>query len=1031
MHREYHPDDMRHLSAHAFEGPDDHDHDQDHDHRSELRRLIGVTALLGGLIAVDLLLAWLAPPSWRAPLGIRPIWIAALFGAFRIVYQALEALLGGKVGADVALAIAAIASLILREPFVAAEVVFIALVGEALEALTADRAMRSIRRLFDQSPRIARVRRDGQVVEVPPHEVQPGETVIVGPGERVPVDGPVLSGRTAVDQSALTGEPMPVDKGPGETVHTGSINQFGTIEMRAERVGHESTFGQVLLLVAEAQRRKAPLHRTADRLAGAFLPFVLIAAGLTIGIGLLMGWPDAGRRAVAVLVVACPCALILATPAAVMAAMAWLARHGVVIKGGAALERLARCNAIAFDKTGTVTIGAPEPARFVSLDGRAEADLLALAAAAETGGGHPLARALVQAAKDRGIDIAEPVESTAKPGLGVEARFEGDRIVFIGNRRLIEERGLTLPPEAETAIDAIDEEGETALLVAEDGRVVGVIGVRDRIRPEAHDVIHDLKHLGFRTIALLTGDREPAARAVAKRLHIKTVGASLLPAEKAEWIEARRAEGLKVAMVGDGINDAAALATADVGVAIGGVGADLAAEAGDVVLLGDPLACLPDFVTLSRATVRIIRQNIIGFAFGLNGVAIALAFAGVLGPVAAAILHQLGSLLVLLNAMRLLGFGDWHEAPPFRRIKNGLRGLRSWDDHVDFGSYLDTLIGRWRWILGGVALGGGVWWLGANCVTIAPEELGVVRRFGRFQARLEPGIHARRPWPVERIERVEPWAVRSTSVGYRPVELDRAGEALGWESEHDRADAALASDELLALTGDGQLVELTATVQYRLGRSEADLRAYLDRVEDADEGLRALAESGLRSIVGRRPLSSLLTEGRADVESALEDWLTNQTERLGLGLDVLDVTIRDAHPPLGILDAYRDVARAERDAKTRRNEATAYRDALLAKAKGEARALVETAEADRRAFVASAAARADAFRSLESVRRTARSLTDERLRLETFAEALAGRPKLLLDSAANAPRRHVLLPAGTPGSHFVPLPMETFQRDDQ
>ncbi|QDV33161.1 cation-translocating P-type ATPase family protein [Tautonia plasticadhaerens] len=1018
MHREYHPDDMQHLRAHAFEAAGTHD-EHDRAHRDEHRRLYAFTGLLGTLIGLDLLLSSLAPSAWRAPLGVSPVWVAALIGALRIVYQALEALAKGRVGADVALAVAALAALALREPFVAAEVVFIAMVGEVLEALTADRAMRSIRRLFDQAPRVARVKRDGGLVEVPPHEVRPGEVVVVAAGERIPVDGAILSGRSSIDQSALTGESIPVDRGPGEDVFTGTINQFGKIEVRADRVGHQSTFGQVLMLVADAQRRKAPLHKTADRLARYFLPVVFGAAGLTVLAGLLLGWSDTGERAVAVLVVACPCALILATPAAVMASMAWLARHGVVIKGGIALERLARCDAIAFDKTGTLTLGRPELSTIEALDGRAPEDVLLLAASAERGGRHPLAEAVVRAAEAKGLAIPEVAEASAMPGAGVEARFpDSDRTVLVGNRRLMAERGVEIGPGVDERLGRLDAAGETPLLVAEDGRVVGLIGARDAVRPEAHDVVHDLKHLRFSTVALLTGDRRPAAGVVAKRVHIKEVGAELLPADKAAWIRERQAEGRRVAMVGDGINDAPALAAADVGIALGGPGADLAAEAGDLILMGEPLLVLPDLVKLSRATVRVIRQNILIFAFGLNAAAIGLAFAGILGPVAAAILHQAGSLLVLLNAMRLLAFGDWHEATPFRQIRAIGRAVDAWDDRLDPGSALDRLAGRWRVLLAGALGAGVVAYSGSGLTAIGPGEVGLVRRLGRFEAALGPGLHLRWPRPIERVDLLEPDRVRGVSVGFRPVGVGLDESGFRWESGHDRLDA-LSAEEALVMTGDGRLVELMATVQYRLGRSVDELRAFAYRVAGSEELLRSLAESSVRDVVGRRPLDELLTASRGEAEREATEALRGRAAALGLGVEVMGLSFRDAHPPLMVVDAYRDVSRAGRDAEARVNEARSYRAERLAEARGIAAEALAAAEAGRRADLADASSRADAFLAMHSARSSSPATTDHRLYADAVEAAVAGRPKLILDRPRPDRRRHLIL-GDSPGG-LAPL----------
>ncbi len=688
MHREYHPDDIRHRHAHAFD-TEAHEDPHAHDHGS----LFLLTTVLGLLLGADLLLWAFGIERLRSPFGVSLALVAALLGGARIVYGALDALWHGRIGADLALAQACLAALVLGEPFVAAEVVFIALLGEVLEAVTADRAMRSIGRLFEQTPRSARVRREGRESEIPLSQVIEGDLVIVGEGERIPVDGTIVSGRSTVDQSALTGETLPVDKGPDDPVYTGSINQYGRIECRAERIGAESTYGQVLRLVAEAQHRKAPLQKTADRYAAFFLPIVETAAGLTLLAGYLLGWPDVWHRTVAVLVVACPCALVLATPAAIMASMAWLARHGIVIKGGIALERLARCDTVAFDKTGTLTHGRPELASVLPLADLDADALLRLAASVESASPHPLAVAVVQAARAKGLELLPVADVIAQPGAGMMAQVTIQNgtpaNLLIGNLRLLREHALEVDP---ALIQSLDDQGETPLLIALDGRLVGALGLRDTVRREAHDVIHDLKHLGIKTLALLTGDRAPAARLVAKRVHLKTVEAELLPADKARWIEERQGEGHHVAMIGDGINDAPALARADVGIAIGGPGADLAAEAGDVVILGDPLRNLPDLFRLSRATVTIIRQNILVFAFGLNAVAIGSAMLGWLGPVPAAILHQVGSLLVLLNAMRLLVFGDWHQSAPMRGLKSLGERIHAIDDKLD-------LADGWRWIV--------------------------------------------------------------------------------------------------------------------------------------------------------------------------------------------------------------------------------------------------------------------------------------------------------------------------------------------
>lgn len=1008
MHREYRPADMQDLRAGAFGADHAHDHehdhgDQGHPHRHDDRSLYGLTALIGALLAGELLFGWLGWTSWRAPGGVSLALLAALIGGVRVVYGALEALLQGRIGADVALAQACVAALVIGEPFVAAEVVFIALVGEVLEALTFARTRKSIHRLLDQTPRTARVRRDGREVEIPSGTVRQGDLVIVRPGERVPVDGPVLVGRTSVDQSALTGEAIPVDKGPGEPVYTGTVNQFGLIEVRAEKVGHDSTLGQVLKLVADAQRNKAPLERAADRLARYFLPMVQVVAGLTLLAGYLLGWPDVWFRTVAVLVVACPCALILATPAAVLASMAWLARHGVLIKGGVALERLASCDTLAFDKTGTLTRGTPEFASIIPLGGSTEADVLRFAASAESTSNHPIAAALTREATRRELPTLPVEEAEATPGAGVSARLRdgGIRSVLVGNRRMIEERGVPLGDEATEALEALDARGETPMFVAVEGQVIGLVGVRDSVRPEAHDVVHDLKHLGFKTVAILTGDRASAARVVAKKTHVKIVESELLPAGKADWVTRQQAEGRRVLMIGDGINDAPALASAHVGIALGRMGADLAAEAGDIVLLGEPLQILPELVGLSRATVRVIRQNIIGFAFGLNALAMGAAAFGILGPVPAALLHQAGSLLVLLNAMRLLAYGDWAEMPPLKQIRALGRTVARWDDRFDPGHAMDRLWGRWRTLLGGAVLASMIGYGTSGWSAIGPDEVALVRRFGRHVATLGPGLHLRWPRPIESVLRLQPGRVLGLEIGFRT-----GTTATGWESSHGRGPTALAGEEALLITGDGQLVELAATVQYQL--NPAWLKEHAFEVFEPESALRPLAESAVREAVGRSSLDGLLTLGRREVEHSATLLLQQRVSTYGLSFQIAGVAFQDVHPPLPVVDAYRDVSRAESDRQRLGNEGQAYRLEAVETARGTAAETVNRAEADREGTRLRASGEADAFRALNASRRKHPVLTDQRIHGEAIAKALAGRPKLILDPGQTRPRHLIL-----------------------
>ena len=589
-------------------------------HQESNLSLYLLTGLVGLLMALDLwpgLVAWAgwSLPTWPNELqpGYRIALLAAVLGGARILYTAFEGLLEGKIGADLALAIACIAAILFNKPLVAAEVVFIGMLGECLESFTFERTQRAIRRIVEVCPRRCWLLRDGQEVRVLTSELQVGDIVVVKPGGRIPADGTVLEGRSAVDSSALTGESLPVDKGPGDEVLAGTLNQFGALTIEARRVAEQTVVGRVIELTARALRDKPHLERTADRLARYFLPAVLALAAVTFlgGVLLNLGGPSGGKRSLleamrlsidptlAVLVVACPCALILATPAAVIAALGRLAGTGVLIKGGSALERLARVNAFAFDKTGTLTEGRLELGEVVGFHGVSADEVLRLAATAEQGSEHPLARLITREAAGRGLRPEPLEEFQAHPGAGVTGRIPraaeavepgATTPLIVGNRRLLEEQGIAMTPAAAALLERLDGAGQTVLLVARDGVVMGGIGACDRPRPEAAGVIAELRALGIQDIALLTGDRAAAARAVAAAVGIEDVHAELLPAEKAEFIEEwKRRQGEApqaapasgafrffasptagaVAMVGDGINDAPALARADVGLAIG------------------------------------------------------------------------------------------------------------------------------------------------------------------------------------------------------------------------------------------------------------------------------------------------------------------------------------------------------------------------------------------------------------------------------------------------------------------------------
>ncbi|HLJ93251.1 MAG TPA: cation-translocating P-type ATPase family protein [Gemmataceae bacterium] len=1059
-------------------------------HRESNLSLYLLTGLLGLIIGIDLwpqVARWLqtlglALPSWPQEIaGYRIALLAAVLGGARVLYGSLESLLEGRLGADLAIAIACVAAILIGEPLVAAEIVFIGMVGECLESFTFERTQRAIRRIVEVCPRRCWVLRDGREVRVRTSEVQVGDRVVVKPGARIPVDGIVQEGSSAIDQSALTGESLPLEKRPGDEVLAGSLNQFGALTIEARRVAEHTVVGRVIELTARALKDKAPLERSADRLARYFLPAVLSLALLTL-LGSLgfrwlalrseggrLGFPDLVRSvypALSVLVVACPCALILATPAAILAALGRLAGTGVLIKGGRALERLAEVTAFAFDKTGTLTEGRLELGDIIGLGGVSEDEVLRAAATAEQRSEHLLAHLIMNEAVRRGL-VVEPVEEfQAHPGAGVTARTAAATLV-VGSLRLLEEQAIALPPEVAGVLQRLDASGQTILLVAKDGTIIGILGARDRVRPEAAGVLAELRSLGIGQIALLTGDRAAVAQALAAALPIAEVHADLLPEQKAEFIARWQQHG-KVAMVGDGINDAPSLARADVGVAIGGTGTDVAAEAGDIVMMGDPLAPLPLLLRLSRETVRIIWQNIIVFAFIVNAVGIVLtAWLWPLlapsaawyeqSPVVAVIYHQIGSLAVLLNAMRLLWFERTTATPRWLRLRGALQRIDLWmEHHLDLHDFVHWIERRWRMV--GAVAAALIFFLYAlsGLTQVGPEELAVVRRFGEPVDDLTPGLYWRWPWPVEDVLRVQPDRIHTVEIGFRSDPIRRAAAgSLTWASPHGGDGIRRERDEAVMITGDGNLVELQATIRYAI----ADPRVYLLNVNDPDTILRAATESVLREAVAGQAFQNLLTVQR---ERFQQESLRRVEERCraygSLGIRLEGLSLHDLHPPQEVVESYHNVTRAmqARDRQVNDAEAEALRAtideagnartrrAALVRAlqiqrqsKAAAHETVTQADAAQAAFLARHRVRSrlataeewqllrEAFRSIwlgqgavaayqdYDRNRQARlalqaALTDFRLYWDALAQALVGRDKVIIDADKVPGRRHLL-----------------------
>ncbi|WP_448605213.1 heavy metal translocating P-type ATPase [Thermoflexus hugenholtzii] len=588
------------------------------------------------LIVVGERLGWFHLLESRIPW---PLWasgtLLAGFPAFRDVAQATRR---GRVTPHTLMTAGVLASALVGEWSSALVLALFMRIGEEIERLTVEQARRAMRSLLALRPQRARVLCSGEEREVPVEAVQPGEVVVVRPGERIPVDGEVIEGQATVDPSALTGEAMPVEVGPGDRVWAASICQLGSLRVRATSVGADTTFGRILRLVEEAERSRPEVQRLADRVATWYLPAVA-----TVGLLTLVLRRDPLAMA-AVFAVACTCAFALATPVAMLAAIGAAARRGLLIKGGRFLEVLARVEVLLIDKTGTVTLGRPQVTDVIPLDGWQAEEVLAFAAAAERDSEHPLAEAVRALARERSVQVPAVETFEALPGIGVRAQI-GGHTVTVGR----------IAPDGEDRLQALAArlaaEGKTVIVVRLDGRPIGLLTVQDTLRPEVRDVLQELQRLGIRRVELLTGDRPEAAGVVARSLGIP-FRAGLLPEDKIAAVRAYQAQGRVVGMVGDGVNDAPALAQADVGIAMGS-GTDVALEAGHIVLLRDDWRLLPEAVRIARSTIGVIRWNF-ALATVYNGLGALLAALGILPPILAAAAQVVPDVGILLNSARLL-----------------------------------------------------------------------------------------------------------------------------------------------------------------------------------------------------------------------------------------------------------------------------------------------------------------------------------------------------------------------------------------
>ncbi len=609
-----------------------------------------MASLSGVFLLLGLTLGWAGvADAFMVPL----LALSGLTGAWYIAPRAWRAARHGALDMNFLMMIAAIGAVVIGEWSEAASVVFLFSVAQVLETHSMDRARNAIKKLMDLAPTEATVLRDGREVTVPADRVEPNETIVVRPGQKIPLDGEILQGRSAINQASITGESMPVDKEPGDEVFAGSINEQGLLQIRVTKLVQDTTLARIIHAVEEAQASRAPSQSLVDRFARVYTPLVVGLAAVVFLVPPLVGWGPWETwfyRALALLVVACPCALVISTPVSLVSGLAGAARQGILIKGGLHLENIGKITTLAFDKTGTLTEGQPRVTDVIALGAEDEASVLRLTAALEHGSTHPIARAILAHAEQQAMEFPEATEFNELVGRGVEARVEG-RLLTVGNERLCRERGIDA--RVSEILRPLEHEGKTAVTLLEGTEPLGVIAVADQPRGEAAEAMARLRRSGIGKLIMLTGDNEATAHAVADRLGLDDFHAELLPEDKVEVVRQAEARGERVAFVGDGVNDAPALAAATVGIAMGAAGTDAALETADMALMTDSLSQLSTGVRMSRKTLRIIKQNIV-FSLSIKAVFVVLAVGGWATLWMAVAADMGASLAVIANGLRAL-----------------------------------------------------------------------------------------------------------------------------------------------------------------------------------------------------------------------------------------------------------------------------------------------------------------------------------------------------------------------------------------
>jgi Cd2+/Zn2+-exporting ATPase len=916
------------------------------------------------------------------------------FGARYVLVKAWHAARRLQPDINLLMVIAVAGAIAIGEWFEAATVAFLFALSLTLESWSIGRARRAISALLDLTPPIVHaLSAGGEEREIAAAEAPVGTRFIVRPGERIALDGRIVLGTSMVDQAPITGESVPVVKEPGGEVFAGTINGDGALEVESTKAAEDTTLARITRLVEGAHSRRARVEQWVDQFARVYTPAVLaLALAIFVVPPLLFdaAWDDWFYRALVLLVIACPCALVISTPVSIVAALAASARQGVLIKGGTYVEQPARLRAMAFDKTGTLSWGQPAVVAVVPFNGHSEQELIERATALEARSTHPLASAILEHGRKLGIGIAPADGIQVLQGKGVVGRSQGETF-WLGSHRYLVERGQETGEVIDRAA-ALEQAGHTVVVIGNERQVCGLIAVADTVRPEAASVIADLRARGIEHLIMLTGDNRVTAEAIARQVGIDEVRAELLPEDKVGAVEELVSKYGTIAMVGDGVNDAPAMARASFGIAMGAAGSDAAIETADIALMADDLAKLPWLVDHSRRTLAIIRQNI-AFSLAVKALFVALTFAGY-ATLWGAIAADVGaSLLVVMNALRLLrGEPLW--------LRERLAQLR------------DLGVTARRLQVGGLAVLA-LLYLSSGLFSVQPGEVGTRTRFGAIVASdLAPGLHYRLPWPFEDHRVIATGLVRRVELGFRSapaVELGarvqarnrltvggpsnpvpNAIKATGFWFEKQSV-----PEEAFLLAGDGNLVDLRFSMQYRVEEPVA----FAYRIAEPDALVRSLTLAALRGIIATTSIDAVYTNERGATEQRVRERVQALLEDYGAGIRLLSVSLLYVHPPQEVHDAFRDVASAQEDKLRTINRAGTFAVEDVNRAQGEAAARVEEALAFKEERILRAEGDAAGFGRKVDAYRLAPELTRFRLQLEALEAVMPGVQKIIRPGA--------------------------------